>query len=96
MQVLRDLVEILPQLETTTDVRATKLRHGAERLIGRDADLTGLDAAWKNPHKNVVIVRAWGGVGKTSEPAALISVRSGVRGLGSNGTGKSVKSGELA
>ncbi|MBC8115693.1 MAG: tetratricopeptide repeat protein, partial [Candidatus Saccharimonas sp.] len=64
--VLRDLVEILPRLESSTDVRATKLRHTAERLIGRDDDLTRLDAAWNDPHKNVVIVRAWGGVGKTS------------------------------
>ena len=64
--VLRDLVEILPRLESTTDVRATRLRHTAERLIGRDEDLTRLDAAWNDPHKNVIIVRAWGGVGKTS------------------------------
>lgn len=64
--VLRDLVEILPRLESTTDVRPTKLRHTAERLIGRDHDLTLLDATWNDPHKNVVIVRAWGGVGKTS------------------------------
>lgn len=64
--VLRDLVEILPCLEPTIDVRPTKLRHTAERLIGRDEDLTRLDSAWNDPHKNVIIVRAWGGVGKTS------------------------------
>ena len=64
--VLRDLVEILPRLPSTTFVSATKLRHTAERLIGRDEDLTRLDAEWNDPHKNVVIVRAWGGVGKTS------------------------------
>ena len=64
--VLRDLVEILPRLESSVDVRPTKLRHTAERLIGRDEDLTRLDAAWNDPHKNVVIVRALGGIGKTS------------------------------
>ena len=64
--VLRDLVEILPRLESAVDVRPTKLRHTAERLIGRDADLTRLDVAWNDPHKNVVVVRALGGMGKTS------------------------------
>ena len=64
--VLRDLVEILPRLESATRVSPTRLRHTAERLIGREDDLTRLDAAWNDPHKNVVIVRAWGGVGKTS------------------------------
>ena len=63
--VLRDLVEILPRLETNIDVPPTKLRHTAERLIGRDEDLARLDAAW-NGGKNVVIVRAFGGMGKTS------------------------------
>ena len=64
--VLRDLVEILPRLESTVHVSPTKLRHTAERLIGRDEDLSRLDAAWNDPHKNVVIVRAFGGMGKTS------------------------------
>jgi hypothetical protein len=64
--VLRDLVEILPRLETAIDVPPTKLRHTAERLIGRDEDLARLDAAWNDPHKNVVVVRAFGGMGKTS------------------------------
>jgi tetratricopeptide (TPR) repeat protein len=64
--VLRDLVEILPRLESGVEVRATRLTHTAERLIGRDEDLTRLDAAWNDPHKNVVIVRAFGGMGKTS------------------------------
>ncbi len=64
--MLRDLVEILPRLESTTHVTPTRLRHTAERLIGRDEDLSRLDAAWNDPHKNVVIVRAFGGMGKTS------------------------------
>lgn len=64
--VLRDLVEILPRLESGVLVSPTRLRHTAERLIGRDQELTRLDASWNDPHKNVVIVRAFGGVGKTS------------------------------
>jgi len=64
--VLRDLVEILPRLEATLDVPPTKLRHTAEKLIGRNEELTRLDAAWNNPQKNVVVVRAFGGMGKTS------------------------------
>ena len=64
--VLRDLVEILPRLESTTQVSPTRLRHTAECLIGREVELTRLDAAWNDSHKNVVIVRAFGGVGKTS------------------------------
>jgi len=63
--VLRDLVEILPRLEASITVPPTKLRHTAERLIGRDEDLARLDSAW-NGNKNVVIVRAFGGMGKTS------------------------------
>jgi hypothetical protein len=66
--VLRSLITSLPGLErtlTTTIVSPTKLRHSAERLIGRDEDLDRLDAAW-NGGKNVVIIRAFGGMGKTS------------------------------
>jgi hypothetical protein len=64
--VLRDLVKILPQIESRTEVIPTRLRHTAERLVGRDDELTLLDAAWNDPHKHVVIVRAFGGMGKTS------------------------------
>jgi tetratricopeptide (TPR) repeat protein len=63
--VLRDLVEILPRLQPSIAVSPTKLRHTAERLIGRDEDLARLDSAW-NGNKNVVIVRAFGGMGKTA------------------------------
>ncbi len=71
--VLRDLVEILPRLETTIDVSATKLPHAAERLIGRDEDLARLDAAWNDSHNNVVIIRAFGGMGKTSVVATWMA-----------------------
>jgi tetratricopeptide (TPR) repeat protein len=77
--VLRDLVEILPRLETTIDVAPTKLRHTAERLIGRDEDLARLDAAWNDSDKNVVIVRAFGGMGKTSLVAAWMAELAGKR-----------------
>ncbi|HXA18599.1 MAG TPA: hypothetical protein VN380_16515 [Thermoanaerobaculia bacterium] len=63
--VLRDLVEILPRLQPSIAVSATRLRHTTERLIGRDEDLARLDGSW-NGNKNVVIVRAFGGMGKTS------------------------------
>jgi hypothetical protein len=46
------------------DVAPTKLRQTAGRLIGRDEELSRLDAAWNDPSKNVV--RAFGGMGKTS------------------------------
>lgn len=71
--VLRDLVEILPRLEASIVVPATRLRHTAERLVGRDEDLTRLDAAWNDTHKNVVVVRAFGGMGKTSLVAAWMA-----------------------
>lgn len=71
--VLRDLVEILPRLETRIDVPPTKLRHTAEVLIGRDGELTMLDAAWNDSQKNVVVVRGKGGEGKTSLVASWMA-----------------------
>lgn len=71
--VLRDLVEILPRLESRIEVPPTKLRHTAEVLIGRDEELTMLDEAWNDPHKNVVVVRGKGGEGKTSLVASWMA-----------------------
>jgi hypothetical protein len=71
--VLRDLVEILPRLESRIDVPPTKLRHTAEVLIGRDEELSMLDAAWSDEHKNVVVVRGKGGEGKTSLVASWMA-----------------------
>jgi len=71
--VLRDLVEILPPLDERIEVPATKLRHAAEKLIGRDKELTVLDQAWNSPQTNVVIVRGKGGEGKTSLVAAWMA-----------------------
>jgi hypothetical protein len=45
---------------------SARLRHGAERLFGREEDLKRLDAAWDDPKTHVLIIVAWGGVGKTS------------------------------
>lgn len=44
----------------------TRLRHSAEMLIGREADLARLDAAWVDPTTHVLTIVAFGGVGKTS------------------------------
>jgi NACHT domain-containing protein len=71
--VLRDLVEILPRLASRIEVPPTKLRHTAEVLIGRDEELTMLDAAWNDAHRNVVVVRGKGGEGKTSLVASWMA-----------------------
>jgi tetratricopeptide (TPR) repeat protein len=50
-------------------IAAPRLRHGAERLFGRDEELRRLDRAWRGTKKaklNVISIVAWGGVGKTS------------------------------
>ncbi len=71
--VLRDLVEILPRLEIRLDIPPTRLRHTAERLVGRNAELTVLDNAWNDPHTNVVVIRGKGGEGKTALVAAWMA-----------------------
>lgn len=71
--VLRDLVEILPRLESRMAVPPTKLRHTAEVLIGRDEELTMLDVAWNDAHTNVVVVRGKGGEGRTSLVASWMA-----------------------
>jgi hypothetical protein len=58
---------------SNVQVAPTRLRHTAERLIGREGDLKRLDDAWDNPHINVVVVRAFGGMGKTSLVAAWMA-----------------------
>ncbi len=44
----------------------SRLRHAADRLFGREAELAALDAAWADAAVHVVTLVAWGGVGKTS------------------------------
>jgi len=48
------------------EVAVTRLRHGAEKLVGREGELARLDAAWHDPKTHVVTIVAWGGVGKTA------------------------------
>ena len=64
--VLRDLVDILPALESRIDIPPTNLIHTTEQLVGREHELTLLDRAWNDPHIHVVVVRGIGGEGKTS------------------------------
>lgn len=47
-------------------IAVTRLRHGANRLVGREKELTRLDTAWQDPKTRVVTIVAWGGVGKTA------------------------------
>ena len=47
-------------------IAASRLRHAADHLFGREAELAALDAAWANPAVHVVTLVAWGGVGKTA------------------------------
>ena len=48
------------------NIHATKLRHTASKLIGREKELAMLDAAWENGSTHVVVIRGKGGEGKTS------------------------------
>lgn len=47
-------------------IAPTRLRHSAEKLIGREEELARLDAAWADPGTHVLTIVAFGGVGKTS------------------------------
>ena len=51
-------------------VAPTRLPNTADRLFGRDADLARLDRAWADAgpggRTRILVVRAWGGVGKTA------------------------------
>ena len=47
-------------------ISVTRLRHGAEKLVGREKELDNLDKAWDDPKTHVVTIVAWGGVGKTA------------------------------
>ncbi len=44
----------------------TRLRHGADKLIGREKELAMLDVAWNDPKTHILMIVAWGGVGKTA------------------------------
>jgi hypothetical protein len=55
---------VLPAPEV--EVAVSRLSHHADKLIGREAALERLDAAWASENTRVVVLHAWGGVGKTS------------------------------
>ena len=44
-----------------------------EKLIGRELELNWLDRAWADVRTKVVIIRAWGGIGKTALVVAWLS-----------------------
>jgi len=48
------------------EIAVTRLRHGAEHLVGREKELARLDTAWHDPKTHVVTIVPWGGVGKTA------------------------------
>ncbi|MBN9118371.1 MAG: NACHT domain-containing protein [Planctomycetes bacterium] len=51
-------------------IAVSRLPHTADALIGRDAELARLDAAWGDPAQHVLVIRGIGGEGKTSLVAA--------------------------
>lgn len=62
---LRDDLE-LEDTEPGSNIVPTRLRHGAEKLVGRETELADLDKAWDDSKTHVVTIVAWGGVGKTA------------------------------
>lgn len=58
------------------NIHATKLRHTASKLIGREKELAMLDAAWENGSTHVVVIRGKGGEGKTSLVATWMAEMS--------------------
>ena len=56
----------VPSRASEPVIAVTRLRHGADRLVGREKELTRLDTAWQDPKTHVVTIVAWGGVGKTA------------------------------
>lgn len=55
-----------PATTGSVEIAPTRLRHGAEKLFGREQELAELDQTWNDPAKHVLTIVAWGGVGKTS------------------------------
>ena len=66
--VLADLNDILlPREQRPPDFSyIPRLPHAPRELIGRETWLAQLDAAWAEPQQHIVIVKAWGGTGKTA------------------------------
>jgi tetratricopeptide (TPR) repeat protein len=55
-----------PVLVPQRGVSASRLRHIAEHVFGREEELAALDQVWSNAATHVLTIVAWGGVGKTS------------------------------
>ena len=71
-EILSELKNIASK-ETTGVNEPNGFKHYLEKLplyhtafIGRKKELDMLDAAWQNPHCNIVVMKAAGGVGKTA------------------------------
>ena len=54
-------------------IAPSRLRHAADRLFGREAELAALDAAWEDRAVHVVTLVAWGGTGKTALVAKWVA-----------------------
>jgi hypothetical protein len=52
--------------DTAAKIDLSRLRHSADKLIGRENELQRLNAAWNDPAQHVFIIRGIGGEGKTS------------------------------
>ncbi len=48
------------------EIATTRLHHGAQRLFGRESELTELDKVRDDPTKHLLTIVAFGGVGKTA------------------------------
>jgi len=54
------------KITETQQVSTYKMPTTGEFLLGREKELNVLDAAWEDEHTHIVILAAWGGVGKTA------------------------------
>ncbi len=48
------------------NISVSKLPTPSGEFIGRERELKSLDEAWRDPGKHIVVLEAWGGVGKTA------------------------------
>lgn len=72
-QIALDVAEIVkngagPSVGTSAPPRIflSKLPSTTPKLFGRDGELKMLDEVWEDPHKHIIMLSAWGGVGKSS------------------------------
>lgn len=65
-KVLDEEMGKIPRSDQAPKIAVTRLRHGADRLVGRENELAALDKAWDDPATHAMIIVAWGGVGKTA------------------------------